>query len=256
MAQEKKQFILPEDLARAVDSIAEEMGGKGNLKRVGAAAMLMFVHARKQDRSAYILWADGIAMGSASIDRPPLISRLASMGRMPGRPEDAVQFDVRLEPWNPSCIENVRAAKIVDPADFASGAVKRNECIPILDPVRGAKPIAPEDGDYDHGASEDFLRFHTDDPLACAIHVEGRAMMPEFKHGDLAIVSPGKESAFRSGMMGVVLFRVPKPYVFRVVERKRKGEWALRALNEDFDPEIVASDAVKAIYPVVGGVRR
>jgi len=256
MEVEKKQFIVPRVLSEGVDGIAEKLGGKGNLKRVGAAAILMFLHASEEERAAYLLWSDGIALDAASVDRPPLISRLAQLRRLPGHPEEVQQFAIALRPWLEDPLGPAEPARLVDEGQVSLGEVPRSACVPVLDPVRGGKPIAPRDGDHSAGFSGTFVVFQAADPRACAIMVEGRMMAPYFKHGDLVIVSPGREKNFRSGMLGAVVFRGERPYEFRMVTRKRGGKVILECLQEDFGSETIDASDIEAVYPGVLGVRR
>lgn len=249
--EEKKQFILPRILADAIDGLAEGYGGKGQLRRIGAAGLLMFLHATRADRDAYVLWGDALLTGSASLDSPPQISLVTSLGF-----RSEAELRMRLGriptgPWRGEIEEVAGDTTIVHMGDSVG---EDGDClVPILDPLAGSEPCGIEAAIAGGSFSEWFVVVATGDPLACAIRLEGRGMQfgRWMKHGDYVVVHPSRASEWRSGMLGVVVFHGKRRYEFRHVERSpRGGRLRLMYVDPHFGEEEVPARTVKAVYPV------
>jgi len=73
MESEPKQFWLPVEVSAAIDELAGQYGGKGQLRVIGTAALLLFLQADEETRRAYCAWAEGVARGAYSPqDGPPV----------------------------------------------------------------------------------------------------------------------------------------------------------------------------------------
>lgn len=255
-AEDKKQFIIPQAVARAIDEHAENLGGKGHLRRIGTAGLLMYLHASEQDRAGYILWGDAILLGAASLDDPPIVARVTSLGFRKDANLRVWQARLPLEPWRGSVETEAEPSTIL--TDDELEGIPLGHRIPVLDPEAGDEPAAPRDGNWKPSVSGWFLVFDAGDPLACAIEVEGRAMECDgyFKHGDYVVVSPGRAAEWRPGMLGVVVFEGKRRYDFRLIRKAGPRSYRLSYINDDFGEETVMAKEIRAIYPVILAVRR
>lgn len=135
--------------------------------------------------------------------------------------------------------------------------------VPIIAPVAAGLPREAHDGDYLAGDAEAFVRFDTDNAAAFALRVDGDSMAPDFRHGDIIIVSPSgpPKDAFRDGMAAVVIFHEERTCAFKLVDFTRgktaaTGVYLLSPINKRHPPLRLNVGEVAAIYPVVGLVRK
>lgn len=136
--------------------------------------------------------------------------------------------------------------------------------VPLLNPIAAGGPRESHDKDFAAGHADMFVRFETDDPQAFALRVDGDSMSPDFRHGDIIVVSPkigAKRPPYRDGMLGVVIFGSERTSTFKLVFTRRDGaqgeplDYLLRPINEAHPPLRLKRGEIAAIYPVIGLIR-
>jgi len=157
-------------------------------------------------------------------------------------------------------IKLVGEAELIAPEDVRD----RAGLVPLLNPIAAGGPRESHDKDYAAGHADLFVRFESDDPRAFALRVDGDSMAPDFRHGDVIVVSPkigAKRPPYRDGMLGVVIFGSERTSTFKLIFTGRdsvQGEpldYLLRPINEAHPPLRLKRGEIAAIYPVVGLIR-
>lgn len=138
--------------------------------------------------------------------------------------------------------------------------------IPVVAPIAAGEPKEAHDGGFPAGAAEAFVQFQVDDPNAFALRVDGDSMAPDFRHGDVIIVSPklGQPAGmYRDGMVGVVIFGSERTATFKIVRTGKVNEqkhepfdYLLLPINPVHPKMRLKTGEIAAILPVVGLVRR
>lgn len=154
----------------------------------------------------------------------------------------------------------VGRAAMLGPEDFKG----QRGFVPILAPVAAGIPREAHDQGFPVGAAEAYIQHKCDDANAFALRVDGDSMMPDFRHGDIIIVSPklGKDNdTYRDGMAAVIVFGSERTATFKLVRfentrgRREHVDYILEPINRHHPKMRLHRGEIAAIHPVIGLAR-
>ena len=151
-------------------------------------------------------------------------------------------------------------ATVMSPEDFKG----QRGFVPVLAPIAAGLPREAHDQGFPVGAAEAYIQYTCDDPNAFALRVDGDSMMPDFRHGDIIIVSPkmGKSNdTYRDGMAAVVVFGSEQTATFKLLRfearrgRREHADYVLEPINRHHPKMRLKYGEIAAIHPVIGLAR-
>ncbi|MFH1417285.1 MAG: S24 family peptidase [Planctomycetota bacterium] len=136
--------------------------------------------------------------------------------------------------------------------------------VPLLAPIAAGEPREATDGDYLAGRAEAYARFTIEDPKAFALRVDGDSMSPDFKHGNVIVVSPKiglPTDHFRDGRLAVVIFGSERTATFKLIwtgdsrDKRRDCDYLLKPINAAYPKMRLKVGEIAAILPVLGLIK-